>query len=211
MERIVKILKILAKHQGKTMLAKFSKYDPFKILIGTVLSQRSRDETTESLTEQLFRKYHNMNELANAKQNELEKVIKKSGFYRNKAKNIIAISRIILEKYKGRVPDDFEKLLEMPGVGRKTAGCVLVYAFSRPALPVDTHVHRVSNRLGIVKTKTPEKTELALMKIVPKKYWVLVNDLLVYHGKSVCKPIKPNCRVCEIEKYCSYKTKSFSF
>lgn len=208
MERIIKILKILAKHQGKTMLAKFSKYDPYKILIATVLSQRSRDETTESLTEQLFRRYKNVKELANAKQKELEKVIKKSGFYRNKAKNIIAISRIVLEEYHGQVPDDFEKLLEMPGVGRKTAGCVLVYAFNKPALPVDTHVHRVSNRLGLVKTKTPEKTELALMRIVPKKYWVLVNDLLVYHGKSTCKPIRPLCRTCEIERYCRYAGKN---
>jgi endonuclease-3 len=125
-----------------------------------------------------------------------------------KAKRIIGVAKIINSEYHGKVPDNFENLLDLPGVGRKTANCVLVYAFDKPAIPVDIHVHRISNRLGLVDTKNPEETEQELMKKVPKKYWIDINDTFVMYGQNICKPISPMCDVCKIKKNCKYyKTK----
>ncbi len=199
---IVPILKTLKKQPSYTMLGNFQnkRYDPFKILIGTILSARARDEVTEVITEQLFKKYKNAKQLAAAKQRDVEKIIKQIGFYRNKAKHVIGAAQAVVKH--GSVPDTEAGLMALPGVGRKVAGCVLVYAFKKDAIPVDTHVHRISNRLGLVKTKTPEKTEQALRILTPRKYWQDVNDLLVHHGKTVCKPITPLCHKCAIEKYC---------
>jgi len=202
MKQIVQIIKILKKEKTKTMLGNFQKkkYTPFRILIGTILSARARDEVTEFIAEELFKKYKNAKQLSKAKQKDVEKIIKPIGFYRNKAKNVIAAAKAV--DGLGKVPDEEKGLLALPGVGRKVAGCVLVYAFKKDAIPVDTHVHRISNRLGLVKTKTPEKTELALVEKVPRRYWQDVNDLLVHHGKTICKPITPLCGKCKIEKYC---------
>lgn len=184
------------------MLASFSNLDAWRILIATILSARSKDEQTAPIAKELFRKYKGAKELANSNKKDVEKIIKKIGFYHQKAKYIIGTSKIILNDFNGKVPENYDGLLRCPGVGRKVAGCVLVYAYGVPAIPVDTHVHRISNRLGLVKTNLPEKTELELMKITPKKYWVLVNDLLVNHGKNICAPISPFCSKCDIEKYC---------
>ena len=185
------------------MLGHFSsKYDPWRILIGTILSARARDEVTEQVCEELFNKYPNAEALAGARQHDIEQCIRRIGFYHTKAKNIIQTSKIVVEQYHGNVPDTMDGLLTLPGVGRKVAGCVLVYAFQKDAIPVDTHVHRISNRLGWVSTKTPEQTEQRLMKIVQKKDWQVVNDYLVSHGKKVCKPIQPLCHSCCIERYC---------
>lgn len=193
------------------MLARISKArSPFQSLIATVLSARARDETTEVIAKELFLHYKTPKQLANAKRKEVEKIIKKSGFYQVKAKRIIDISNVLINEYGGQVPDNMDDLTGLPGVGRKTAGCVLVYAFDKPAIPVDTHVHRVSNRLGLVHTKQPEKTEIALMEIAHKSTWKYINDLFVYHGKNVCKPIRPVCEACEITKYCEYYRKIFS-
>ena len=117
---------------------------------------------------------------------------------------IIEVAKIIDSKYHGKVPDNLEKLVDLPGVGRKTANCVLVYAFEKPAIPVDIHVHRISNRLGLVETKTPEETEFELMKKVPKKFWIEINDTFVMYGQNICKPISPMCTVCKIRKNCKY-------
>ncbi|MBP0134669.1 MAG: endonuclease III [Nitrosarchaeum sp.] len=176
----------------------------FSILIGTILSARTKDETTTKVVKILFSKYKNAKELANAKIKDVEKIIKSIGFYHVKSKRIIEVAKIINSKYNGIVPDSLEKLIELPGVGRKTANCVLVYAFDKPAIPVDIHVHRISNRLGLVNTKTPEETEHELMKITPKKYWVQVNDTFVMYGQNICKPITPMCGVCKIKKDCKY-------
>jgi len=176
----------------------------FSILIGTILSARTKDETTTKVVKILFSKYKNAKELANAKIKDVEKIIKSIGFYHVKSKRIIEVAKIINSKYNGIVPDSLEKLIELPGVGRKTANCVLVYAFDKPAIPVDIHVHRISNRLGLVNTKTPEETEHELMKIIPKKYWVQVNDTFVMYGQNICKPITPMCGVCKIKKDCKY-------
>ena len=177
---------------------------PFSILIGTILSARTKDESTTKVVKILFSKYKNSKELSNAKLKDVEKIIKSIGFYHIKAKRIIEVSKIIHSKYGGIVPNELEKLVELPGVGRKTANCVLVYAFDKPAIPVDIHVHRISNRLGLVKTKTPEETEFELMKKIPKKFWLEINDTFVMYGQNICKPISPMCDVCKIKKDCNY-------
>jgi endonuclease-3 len=183
----------------------------FSILIGTILSARTKDETTTKAVKVLFSKYKNAKELANAKTKDVEKIIKSIGFYHVKSKRIIEVAKIIDSKYKGKVPDNLEKLVELPGVGRKTANCVLVYAFDKPAIPVDIHVHRISNRLGLVNTKTPEETEHELMRIIPKKFWIDINDTFVMYGQNICKPISPMCSVCKIKNDCKfYKTKNAS-
>ena len=177
---------------------------PFSILIGTILSARTKDESTTKVVKILFSKYKNSKELSNAKLKDVENIIKSIGFYHVKAKRIIEVSKIINSKYDGIVPDELEKLVDLPGVGRKTANCVLVYAFDKPAIPVDIHVHRISNRLGLVKTKTPEETEFELMKKIPKKFWLEINDTFVMYGQNICKPISPMCKVCKIKKHCKY-------
>ncbi|MFQ5782818.1 MAG: endonuclease III domain-containing protein [Nitrosopumilus sp.] len=177
---------------------------PFSILIGTILSARTKDENTTKVVKVLFSKYKNAKALANAKTKDVEKIIKSIGFYHVKSKRIIEVAKIINSQYKGIVPDDLETLVKLPGVGRKTANCVLVYAFEKPAIPVDVHVHRISNRLGLVETKTPEDTEQELMKKIPKKYWIDINDTFVMYGQNICKPISPMCNVCKIKKNCKY-------
>ena len=177
---------------------------PFSILIGTILSARTKDESTTKVVKVLFSKYKNPKELANAKLKDVEKIIKSIGFYHVKSKRIIEVAKIIDKKYKGIVPDDLDSLVALPGVGRKTANCVLVYAFEKPAIPVDIHVHRISNRLGLVKTKNPEETELELMEKIDKKYWIEINDTFVMYGQNICKPISPMCDVCKIKKECKY-------
>ena len=177
---------------------------PFSILIGTILSARTKDENTAKVAKELFRKYKSAKALSNAKIKDVEKIIKSTGFYHVKAKRIINVASIINSKYKGNVPDNLEELIDLPGVGRKTANCVLVYAFEKPAIPVDIHVHRISNRLGLVDTKTPEETEFELMKIISKKYWLEINDTFVMYGQNICKPISPMCNVCKIKNLCKY-------
>lgn len=196
------ILKILQSYHGSTMLGHFGDDDPWQTLIATILSARSRDETTEVVARDLFKIYPDCSALASAPVRKVEKIIKKTGFYKTKSRRIIGVSRLLMEKYQGRVPENFEELLALPGVGRKTASCVLVYAFGKAAIPVDTHVHRISNRLGWVSTKTPEQTEFALRSAIPEKHWLAINDLLVWHGKNVCKPIRPLCSICKIESLC---------
>ena len=184
---------------------------PFSILIGTILSARTKDESTTKVIKVLFSKYKNPKDLANAKLKDVEKIIKSIGFYRVKSKRIIDVAKIIDKKYKGKVPDDLDALVQLPGVGRKTANCVLVYAFEKPAIPVDIHVHRISNRLGLVHTKTPEETELKLMEKIPEKFWIDINDTFVMYGQNICKPISPMCEVCKIRKSCEfYKAKNAS-
>ena len=184
---------------------------PFSILIGTILSARTKDETTTKIVKVLFSKYKNPKQLANAKIKDIEKIIKSIGFYHVKSKRIVEVAKIIHTKYKGKVPDDLDTLVALPGVGRKTANCVLVYAYDKPAIPVDIHVHRISNRLGLVDTKNPEETEQELMKKIQKKYWLEINDTFVMFGQNICKPISPMCNVCKIKKSCKYyKSKNAS-
>jgi len=177
---------------------------PFSILIGTILSARTRDENTAKVVKELFKAYPTAKDLAGARVRDVERIIRSIGFYRVKSRRIIEVARTISAQYNGRVPESLDSLVELPGVGRKTANCVLVYAFEKPAIPVDIHVHRISNRLGLVETKTPEETEQALMRKVPKKFWLEINDTFVMYGQNICKPISPMCDVCKIRNGCRY-------
>jgi len=178
--------------------------DPFRILISTILSHRTRDENTTKATENLFAVYRTPSQLANADPSVVRRLIKPSGFYNMKTRNIIKASKQLVDEFGGNVPDNEDDLLKLHSVGRKTANCVLVYAFNKPAIPVDTHVHRISNRLGLVKTRNPEETEAALMKTVPKQYWLELNDLFVRFGQTTCKPIGPHCWSCSLTGSCVY-------
>ncbi|HLF54392.1 MAG TPA: endonuclease III [Candidatus Nanoarchaeia archaeon] len=204
---IDKVLNILVKEQGtSTMLSRMGKkYEPFKVLISTILSARAKDEVTEVISENLFEKYPTAEKLAKANKKDVIKIIRRIGFYNTKSKNVINTAKMLLEKFNGKVPNKMEQLIELPGVGRKVANCVLVYAYKQDAIPVDTHVHRISNRLGWVKTKTPEETEKELEKLVPRKHWQLINDTFVSHGKTICAPISPFCSRCPIYGHCKRK------
>jgi endonuclease III len=180
--------------------------DPFKILIGTILSARSRDENTSKIVRKLFQKYKNVLELANADLNDIKSIIYSIGFYNTKSERIKQVSQIIVEKFHGIVPTEIEDLLALPGVGRKTANCVLVYAFNKPAIPVDIHVHRISNRIGIVKTQNVKKTEEELIKIVDKEYWLILNNIFVTYGQNICLPIRPKCQICGLKGICNFYT-----
>ena len=180
------------------------KGDAFKILIGTILSARTRDENTKRVLNTLFIRFKNAKELAEADIQEIKAIIHSSGFYNVKAKRIKEVSQLIIERFNGKVPDDLKKLIDLPGVGIKTANCVLVYAFNKPAIPVDTHVHRISNRIGLVNTRTAENTEAELSRIIDKKYWLKVNSTFVMYGQNICLPIKPNCKICELKSVCKF-------
>src|SRR2546428_11258240 len=177
---------------------------PLSILIGTILSARTRDENTSAVVKRLFSKYKTAHALASAKVSDVQKIIRSTGFYRVKARRIIEVASIIDSKYSGRVPQTIDQLLELPGVGRKTANCVLVYAFDKPAIPVDTHVHRISNRLGLVKTKTPEETEVELVRITDRRDWLELNEVFVKFGQTICKPIGPKCSTCILNSNCAF-------
>ncbi|WP_448374393.1 endonuclease III [Fervidobacterium sp.] len=178
--------------------------DPYKVLITTILSQRSKDENTEIAAANLFSVYKSVEDIARAKPEELYELIKPSGLYREKAERIVKVSQIVLERYGGKVPNSLEELLSLPGVGRKTANIVLHVSFNQQALAVDTHVHRISNRLGWVKTKTPEETEEELKKILVPQLWGPVNGSMVEFGKSICRPISPKCSMCFLNECCEY-------
>ena len=178
--------------------------DPFRVLIGTVLSHRTRDESTSKATERLFSVYDTPEKLANADPKKVKELIRVVGFYNVKTRNVIRVAKQVIHDFGGRVPDDMESLLKLHAVGRKTANCVLVYGFNRPAIPVDTHVHRIANRLALVKTRTPEETEAALTKTVPKKYWLELNELFVRFGQTTCKPVSPRCDICTLTASCRY-------
>jgi endonuclease-3 len=182
--------------------------NPYKILIGTILSARTRDETTTQVIKMLFSEFKNPDELSRADLKDIKKLIQKIGFYNVKATRIKEVSKILVEKYNSKVPSNLEDLLTFPGVGRKTANCVLLYGFRKPAIPVDIHVHRISNRIGIVNTKKPEETEIDLQKSIDRRYWTGVNETFVTFGQNICLPIKPKCNLCHLTKICKYYGKN---
>jgi len=178
------------------------KNDPFQILISTLLSLRTKDKVTLKVSERLFEFAKTPQEILRLSEGKIARLIYPVGFYRTKAKRIREISKTLLKTYQGRVPQRLEALLQLKGVGRKTANLVLTLGFRKLGICVDTHVHRISNRWGLVKTKTPEQTEFALQKILPKKYWIPYNNLLVAFGQTLCRPISPWCSRCSIATYC---------
>ncbi len=202
---ITKVFSLLEKTHPQTMLEEMKKtHTSFQMLVATLLSARAKDATTIPIVNAMFMKYPKPEDFVDMDVAVLEKMIYKIGFFRAKARNVKALSGILLEKFGGTVPETLDELLTLPGVGRKTANCVLAYCFGKPAIAVDIHVHRISNRLGWVRTNTPEETEQALMKLIPQKHWINVNRLLVGHGQTVCKPIGPLCRECSVKRYCEY-------
>jgi endonuclease-3 len=201
------IIKLLKKETKKfvlpsvTTIANKNK-DPFLVLISCLLSLRTKDIITSRASERLFKLAKTPLETSKLSTKIIEKTIFPVGFYKTKAKRIVEISKILLKNYNGKVPNTIEELLKLNGVGRKTANLVVILGYNKYGICVDTHVHRISNRLGFVKTKTPEKTEFELRKKLPKKYWKIYNDLLVTYGQNICKPISPFCSKCIINKYC---------
>lgn len=177
--------------------------DPYLVLIACILSLRTNDLTTYPATLRMLEIGRVPKDFAYCEVEKLEKAIYPVGFYKNKARQIIELSRIIVEELGNKVPDTIEELIRFNGVGRKTANLVLAKGHNIPAICVDVHVHRICNRLGYLKTKTPEETEFALREKLPQKYWLDINTLLVTHGQNVCKPIKPNCEDCPINQFCN--------
>ena len=176
--------------------------DPFKILIATILSARTRDTTTSKITDKLFDKYNTPQAIAEASREDIEDIIRSIGFYKVKAERIQEVSELIWKDYNNEIPKDFNKLVSLPGVGPKTANCVLVFAFQIPAITVDTHIHRIPNRLGWIKTKTPKQSEAALKKLLPKKYWLRFSRLFVKFGQQICNPPHSKCNICPIQDTC---------
>ncbi len=176
--------------------------EPFKVLIATVISQRTREEQTTLVSNRLFARYPDAASLAEAPVDELERLLNGSQYPEVKAPRIKEIARILRDQYGGQVPRAIEELLALPGVGRKTANCVLLYAFHVPALCVDVHVHRICNRLGWFQTKTPDQTEQALARILPAPYWLTINRLMVQHGRAICLPSVPLCKRCPVRQWC---------
>ena len=176
---------------------------PFMVLISCILSLRTKDNTTASASERLFNLARTPEAMMNLPVRKIEKTIYPVGFYRNKAKVIKNICKELIEKYHSKVPDTIDELLRFKGVGRKTANLVVTVGYGKPGICVDTHVHRITNRWGYVKTRTPEETEYALRKKLPKRHWIIINDLLVTFGQNICKPVSPLCSKCRIYRYCN--------
>ena len=204
MSKTDRVIKIVEELNNVFEIRVFLDHDPYKVLVRTILSQRTRDENTDQATNNLFAKYKDIYEVVEAPTEDVQELIKPAGFYRVKAGRIQEVSQILIDEYGGEVPDTLEELVKLPGVGRKTANCVLVFAFELPAIPVDTHVHRISNRMGLVDTKNPDQTEVELSKIAPKELWIKLNDLMVQFGQNICKPISPQCEMCPVSYLCDY-------
>ncbi|GAA0744553.1 endonuclease III [Clostridium oceanicum] len=177
---------------------------PFQLLISTILSAQTTDKKVNEVTKDLFLLYPSIEEFLNLSQLELQEYIKKIGLYRNKSKNIVALCTKLKEDFNGSVPNSYEDLITLPGVGRKTANVVLANAFNVPTIAVDTHVFRVSNRIGLASSKNVLNTEKQLQKIIPKDLWILMHHLLIFHGRRCCTARNPKCNLCPISKYCVY-------
>ena len=202
-DKIIELLKKAKQPQSDFVKLMDSFKDPYLVLIACILSLRTNDKTTYPATLRMLELGKTPKDFANCDVKNLEKAIYPVGFYSNKAKQIVELSKTLVEKYNSKVPDSIEELCKFNGVGRKTANLTLSLGFNKPAICVDVHVHRIFNRIGYVKTKTPDETELKLREILPKKYWIDINTLLVTHGQNICKPQKPICEKCPIEKFCN--------
>ena len=203
---VARLVKGMSRAIGETLPAVSEiarkKRDPFKILMSTILSLRTKDEVTAQASKRLFAIAATPSAIAGTPVRTIEKAIYPAGFYKTKARSIKNISKLLLKDHDGVVPDSIDELLKFKGVGRKTANLVVTLGYGKMGICVDTHVHRVSNRTGLVATKTPEQTEYALMDVLPKKYWIGYNELLVSFGQQVCKPISPLCSTCPLDKTC---------
>ena len=199
--KVMRILKEVVAQWQEPVLGHY-KRDPFTVLIACVLSLRTQDKTTEAASQRLFLLADNPEKMAKLTTAAIRKAIYPVGFYKTKAENIKKICTLLIKYHSGLVPADIDTLLTLPGVGRKTANLVVTLGFNKPGICVDTHVHRITNRWGYVSTKTPDQTEKALRKKLPRRHWISINDILVTYGQNCCKPISPFCSQCKVEKYC---------
>jgi endonuclease-3 len=203
------VFRVLRKHKRTTGPASVTEIsenhqeDPYRVLISCLISLRTKDEVTAAASARLFELAATPSETIRLPEATLAKTIFPAGFYKTKARTILEVSRTILEEFDGQVPDEIETLLTLKGVGRKTANLVRTLGHGKPGICVDTHVHRITNRWGYVATKNPNDTETALRAVLPKRYWIEINDLLVTYGREVCKPISPHCSKCGLESYCA--------
>ena len=181
---------------------------PFELLVATILSAQCTDKRVNIVTEKLFKDYNTPEDFLKLKESELELLIKSTGFYRNKSKSILGTSRILVDKYNSQVPDTREELMKLPGVGRKTANVVMSNAFGKQAIAVDTHVFRVSNRIGLANSSNVDKTEEDLMKNIPENEWSKTHHLLIFHGRRICKARNPQCELCPLRDVCFYYKKT---
>lgn len=197
------VLRILSEvYEGATCGLNFN--SPFELLISTILSAQCTDERVNLVTKELYKEYNTPETIVTLSEEELGEKIRSCGFYKNKSKNILGCCKMLLEKYHGEVPKTMEELIELPGVGRKTANVVMANVFGIPAIAVDTHVFRLSNRIGIAKGKDVEEVEQKLMKNIPKKMWSDAHHYLIWHGRKICNARKPKCEECPIVQYCEY-------
>jgi endonuclease III len=200
---VIRILEKEIKRFKTPIVTEFSyTHDPYKVLISCLLSLRTKDDVTAKASYRLFKVADVPEKMIKLNEKKIRELIYPVGFYKTKARRIIEISETIISNYNGKVPDEIDELLNLKGVGRKTANLVVSLGYDKPGICVDTHVHRISNRLGWVKTKTPYETEFALRKLIPVKYWSLINELFVRYGQNLCRPISPHCSICKIRKYC---------
>jgi len=203
-DKILNTVKKAVEKYDIPVLEKFNEMtqDPYWVLISCILSLRAKDETTEKVARALYAAAPSPEQVLKIPVKKMEKIVYKSGFYKVKAGNVLNITGIILEKYKGKVPDNIDELLTIKGVGRKTANLVVTVAFNKPGICVDTHVHKISNRWGYVKTKNPDETEMKLREILPQKYWIKYNMRLVLFGRNICLSVSPWCSKCPLAKDC---------
>ena len=205
---ISQVIKIIAKESKRFKLSSVSEVslsqDPYKVLISCILSLRTRDATTYPAASRLFKLADSPEKMIKLDTEVIERTIYPVGFYKQKAITIKDVSNILIDKYNSKVPDDINELLKLKGVGRKTANIVVVYGYDKPGLPIDTHCHRIPNRLGWISTKTPEETEQELRKLIPKQHWKTFNDVFVAFGQNICKPIGPKCSICPVKSPCDY-------
>ena len=201
-ERIQAILDLLDDHYTREYKCYLNHETPWQLLIATILSAQCTDERVNMVTKDLFVKYKTLEDFANADQLELEKDIHSTGFYKNKAKNIIACAKKLVKDYNGEVPNDIDKLTELAGVGRKTANVIRGNIYHEPSIVVDTHVKRISRKLGFTKEEDPEKIEYELMEVLPREHWILYNIQIITHGRSICTARSPQCEECFLQELC---------
>ena len=206
-ERIEAILLLLDEHYSRDITCFLDHETPWQLLIATMLSAQCTDERVNMVTKKLFKKYKSLEDFANADLKELEKDIHSTGFYHNKAKNIIACANTLVKEYGGIVPSEIEDLIQLAGVGRKTANVIRGNIFHEPSIVVDTHVKRISNRLGFTKSEDPEKIEFELMQVIPRDHWILYNIQIITHGRSICTARSPKCEECFLNSLCKWKGK----
>jgi endonuclease III len=201
----IQVLRVATKSWVTPFVTEMSRHkrDPFRVLISTILSLRTQDKTTAAAAPRLFALADTPQKMVQLKARQIEKAIYPVGFYRVKTKSILKTCRELIRKYGGRVPDDLDELVALPGVGRKTANLVLTQGFGKLGICVDTHVHRITNRWGYIKTKTPAQTEMALRSKLPTEYWIEINDHLVTLGQNICHPTSPRCSICPVAAFCS--------